>query len=235
MKRVLSIILTLTMLLSLGTTAFAADNSETSSNDRTAVQSAVSKIDPKYVEEYESLSPTEKDIRLKVISSTYTMSGQVLSESDSAFIILSRWESENNPQPKSGAATQWYDVYKTQYGVKVNLYGTMRQDICFIAGSSRYGGTATAWIQSGSVSRVDLAIHHTAYGLIGTSAPFVGVLYNGSVSMSKSGNSTSVRMDKETEYGSILPLYTTMYASGTINTASGDEFTITSDTWTAWQ
>ena len=53
----------------------------------------------------------------------------------------------------------------------------------------------------------------------------MGVLYNGSVSMTKTGNSTSVKMDKETEYGSILPLYTTMYASGTINTASGNEFT----------
>lgn len=195
----------------------------------------MNQIAPQYVEEYELLSPAERETRLKSISNTYTMPGQILSESDSAFIILSRWNSEKNPKPRSGVSSKWYDVCKTQYGVRVNLYGTLKQNICYIAGSSRYGGTVTAWIQSGSVRRVDLSIHHTAYGLIGTSAPFVGVLYNGSVSMTKSGNSTSAKMDKEAEYGSILPLYTTMYASGTINTASGNEFTITSNTWTSWQ
>ncbi len=235
MKKVLSIILSLAMILSMGATAFAAENSVESTDTKNTLQNLVSKLNPQFVEEYESLSATEKDERLKAISSTYTTSGQVLNERDSAFIILSRWNSETTPQVKSGASSNWYDVYKTQYGVKVNLYGNMKQDICYIAGSSRYGGTATIWVQSGSVSRVDLSIHHTAYGLIGTDAPYVGVLYNGSISMTKSGNNTSVRMDKETEYGSILPVYTTMYASGTINTASGDEFTITSDTWTSWQ
>lgn len=42
-------------------------------------------------------------------------------------------------------------------------------------------------------------------------------------------------MDKDSEYGSILPSYTTMYASGTITNSYGDEFTVTSDTWTKWQ
>lgn len=134
----------------------------------------------------------------------------------------------------AGSSSKWYDVYKTQYKVKVNLYGTMRQDIAFIAGSSRFGGTATLSVQSGSVKRVDLEIFHSAYGLIGTSAPFVGVLYNGSVSMTKSGNNATTKMDKEKDYGSILPVYTTMYSSATVNTSTGDEFTITSDTWTSF-
>ena len=76
-----------------------------------------------------------------------------------------------------------------------------------------------------------LEIFHTAYGLIGTSALFVGVLYNGSVSMEKTHSLNTTRMDKTVEYGSILPVYTTMYARGTVTTQLGDEFTVKSSTW----
>lgn len=232
MKKIISLILCLATIFSLSISTFAAETKFTTSNPE--LQTVLNKIDPQYIEEYNSLSPSEKNVRLHEISNTYTTPGEVLSESDSAFILLNRYETEYTPQTQAGASSQWYDVYKTQYGVTVNLYGNMRQDIAYIAGSSRFGGTATAWIKSGSVSKVGLRIYHTAYGLIGTSAPFVGVLYNGSVSMSKSGNNTTTKMDKEKDYGSILPLYTTMYASGTITTSSGDQFTITSDTWTEW-
>lgn len=236
MKKVLSALLSLTMVFALTTAAFATDNTTetTFTSTNPDLQTVLNKIDTQYIDEYNSLSPTEKSERLQEISTTYTEPGQILNERDSAFILLSRYEDESSPQTRAGSSSQWYDVYKTQYGVNVNLYGTMKQDIAYIAGSSRFGGTATAWIKSGSVSKVGLAIYHSAYGLIGTDAPFVGILHNGSVSMSKSGNNSTTKMDKEAEYGSILPLYTTMYAAGTITTASGDEFTITSETWTAW-
>lgn len=235
MKKFISILLSFILLLTVSTTAFAAETSTKQLNSNDAVfQEAVKNIKSQHIESYNNLSYEQKEIKLREIIQTYTTPGEVLSEEDSAFILLNRYEKETTPQTRAGASSQWYDVYKTQYNVKVNLYGTMRQDIAYIAGSSRFGGTATAWIQSGSVSRVDLEIFHTAFGLIGTSAPFVGVLYNGSVSMSKSGNNTTTKMDKEKDYGSILPVYTTMYAAATINTSSGDEFTVTSDTWTAW-
>lgn len=222
------------IIVSLGTTAFANGQNETTDN-KDALQIALKNIKAQYLEEFKSMSSVEKEARLIQISNRYTKPGQILSEQDSAFILLIRVEDEKKPQTRSGASSQWYNVYKTEYGVTVNLYGNMRQDICYIAGSSRFGGSATAWIQAGTVSRVDLAIHHTAYGLIGTSAPYVGVLYNGSVSMTQYGNNTFVQMDKEAEYGSVLPLYTTMYASGTIKVSSGSEFTILSSTWTSWQ
>lgn len=235
MKKALSIIISLTIILFIGNISYASDGMKENYENTKAVQTIISKINPKYIVEYSSLSSDQKDARLKAISTSYTTPGEVLNESDSAFILLCRWEEINKPQLMNGSSSKWYDVYKTQYGVRVNLFGTMKQDICYIAGSSRFEGTATAKILSGSVKRVDLAIHHTAYGLIGTNAPFVGVLYNGSTTMTKSGNNKTTRMDKTKEYGSILPVYTTMYTSGTINTAYGDEFTITSSTWTLWQ
>ena len=223
------------MILSLGTTALAAETPIESINDYEEIQSAVSKIKSQYFEEYEALSPEEKDARLKYISNLYLTPGEILNESDSAFILLSMWEEKNTLQPTAGFSSKWYDVYKTQYGVKVNLYGTMKQDICYAAGNSHYGGTALAEILSGSIRRVDLAIHHTAYGMIGANAPYVGILYNGKVSMTKYGNNKITKMDKMTDYSSVLPVYTTMYASGVINTSAGDEFTVTSNTWTSWQ
>lgn len=235
MKKAFTIILSLTIILFMGNTSFASNGVKDDYAKTNVVQTMISKIKPKYIDEYSSLSPEQKDARLHDISNSYSKPGEVLNESDSAFILLCRWEESNKPTLMAGSSSKWYDVYKTQFGVKVNLYGTMKQNICFIAGSSRFGGTATASILSGSVKRVDLSIHHTAYGLIGTSAPFVGVLYNGNTTMTKSGNNKITRMDKTKEYGSILPVYTTMYASGTINTASGDEFIITSRTWTSWQ
>lgn len=236
MKKVIAILLSFVMVFSLSVTAFAADTSShyefNSSN--TELQAALENIDSQYIEAYNRLTFEQKDAKLREIIQAYTTPGEVLNAADSAFILLNRYEKEMMPQTRAGSSSQWYDVYKTQYNVRVNLYGTMRQDIAYIAGSSRFGGTATAWIQSGSVNRVDLEIFHTAFGLIGTSAPFVGVLYNGSVSMSKSGNNKTTKMDKEKDYGSILPVYTTMYAAATINTSTGDEFTVTSETWTAW-
>lgn len=194
-----------------------------------------SKIKPEYKEYYSNLSYQDKQAELISISKKYKAEGDILSERDSAIIILNCIESRASASLRSGYSDEWYDVYKTKYGVKVNLYGRMRQDIAYIAGSSRFGGTATVNVMSGSVKNVNISIYHTAYGLVGTSAPYVGVLYNGSVSVNKSGNNKYTKMDKDSEYGSILPTYTTMYASGTITNSSGDEFTVTSDTWTRWQ
>ncbi|MBI9010860.1 MAG: hypothetical protein JEZ08_01420 [Clostridiales bacterium] len=233
MKRFLSLLLVLTVLLSTSVLCFA----ETKSNGND-VQEAIENVKPIYVKLYNSFSLEEKDKELLRIGESY-VEGNILSEKDSAFILLNLEEAktvrDNAPTTRSGSSSKWYDVYKTQYGVRVNLYGNMEQDIAFIAGSSEFGGSAVLYKSEGSISKVKLEIFHTAYGLIGTSAPFVGVLYNGSVSMEKDHSLSTTRMDKTIEYGSILPVYTTMYARGTVTTQSGDEFTIKSSTWKKFQ
>lgn len=228
MKKILSLILVVMCLFS-ATSIYAKSEVVKDNND---LKVAIKKIEPQYVKSYNALTASEKENRLMKISTSYK-EGDVLSEEDSAFILLNREEIVNTPDVgiRAGSSSNWYDKYKTQYGVRVNLYGTMKQDIAFIAGSSRFGGTASLRILEGSASKVKLEIFHTAYGLIGTSAPFVGVLYNGSVSMSKDNPNSTTKMDKEKEYGSILPIYTTMYSRGTVTTDDGDEFTILSDTW----
>lgn len=228
----MSLLLTCVTLLLFGlhTNAVIADDTQYHTGDVNTLK-ILSTIKQEYIDYYNCLSYDERQTELITISQTYQQAGELLSEKDSAIILLSFIDDKASDSLKSGFADEWYDVYKTQFGVKVNLFGRMRQDVAFIAGSSRFGGTATAKIMEGSISHVGISIHHTAYGVVGNTAPYVGILYNGDVSMSKSGNNRFTRMDKESEYGSILPLYTTMYASATVTTDSGDEFTITSDTW----
>lgn len=229
MKRIVSLVL-LVMMLIVGTGSVKVE----ATNESKDIDAVISSIKQEYRDEYYSLDDEGIELELQRISQSYPSEGDILSERDSAIILLDRHETGNRPTPRAGSSSKWYDVYKTQFGVKVNLYGTMKQNIAYIAGSSTFGGTASVNKISGSVKNVYVAIHHTAYGLVGTSAPFVGVLYNGKVSMSKSGNSQTTKMDKNNNYGSILPVYTTMYSSATITTAAGDEFDVYSPTWKVW-
>ena len=233
MKRILSLVLVLTLLISTSALCFA-ETTMTTKTMGNEVEEAIEKIKPVYVKMYNTLSIDEKENELLRIGESYT-EGNILSEKDSAFILLNLKEAktirDNTPTTRAGSSSKWYDVYKTQYGVRVNLYGNMKQDIAFIAGSSEFGGSAVLYKSEGDISKVKLEIFHTAYGLIGTSAPFVGVLYNGNVSMEKDHSLSTTRMDKTVEYGSILPVYTTMYARATVTTQSGDEFTVKSSTW----
>lgn len=233
-KKLLSVVLAVVMALSLTIPAMATNVTDLSNMEfhstNPGLQRALEQIDPQYIEDYSKLSFEEKENKLKELAHTYG-TGDVLNEADSAFVLLNRYEEENMPKTRVGSGEKWYDVYKTQYGVEVNLYGNMRQTIVAVAGTNTFGGTATLWVKSGAVQRVDLEINHIAYGLMGTSAPFVGVLYNGSVTMSKSGNNQTTKMDKEKSYGAVVCLYTTMNASATVCTSSGDEFIVTSELW----
>lgn len=234
LKKLLTAALSLALVFTLATPASASEN--TTEN---TLETAIEQVKQEYVDAYSLITEDEKDLRLKEISNKYTNEGDILSESDSAFLILNMSETkqsqESEPSTLAGYSTDWFDVYKTQFGVSVNLYGTLRQNIAYIAGSSNFGGTVILNVTSGSVKNVSIKVKHTAYGLIGTSAPYVGVLYNGDVSMTNSSPGTQVKMDKDNEYGSILPLYTTMYSQADITTSAGNQFTITSDTWKKYQ
>lgn len=85
-----------------------------------------SKIKPEYKEYYSNLSYQDKQAELISISKKYKSEGDILSERDSAIIILNCIESRASASLRASYSDEWYDVYKTQYGVKVNLYGRMR-------------------------------------------------------------------------------------------------------------
>lgn len=227
--KVLSLLVAMICLLG-NITVYAETKNVSNKPNAATMEEAIKKVKKQYINDYNLLTQSDKENELIRISSSYK-EGDVLSEKDSAIILLNAQEVKNAPTPLAGMSNQWHDTYKSQYGVSVNMYGSMKQNIAFVAGSSTFGGTSNLHIQSGSVSKVKLEIFHTAYGLIGTTAPYVGVLYSGSVSMSKSSPGVITSMDKELGYGSILPLHTTMYARGTITTSSGDQFTILSNTW----
>ncbi|MCR1898497.1 hypothetical protein NSA47_05765 [Irregularibacter muris] len=227
-KKVLSMLLVTMSIMVIATTGVSAMITEKNID---GLQDAIEKINPEYIEEYKSLTENEKEKEkeLSRIQNEYPQ-GSILNERDSAFILLDGQDVKKN-QIRAGSSSKSFSVDKTQYNTTVHLYGTMTQNIAYVAGSSRFGGTANLYRMSGSLSKVKLEIFHTAYGLIGSSAPYVGVLYNGSVSATKTSNLNLSKMDKTKDYGSILPMYTTMYARATVTTGTGDQYTVSSDSW----
>lgn len=94
MKKLLSIILSLTLVFAMSATAFAAGPADKFNSSNPELQAVLEKIDPQYIEDYNALTFEQKDIKLRELSQTYTTPGTVLSEADSAFILLNRYEKE---------------------------------------------------------------------------------------------------------------------------------------------
>lgn len=53
--------------------------------------------------------------------------------------------------------------------------------------------------------------------------------------MSKTSSLASTNMDKSSKYTSVLSSYTIMYSQATVTTSKGDQYTVTSPSWSRGQ
>lgn len=244
-QKFIGLLLISAMVCNFAVPAFAADTSvlsEQASVSSTEVQNQyeelekyLEKIDPAYLEAYKNLTSEQKETKLRELSKAYTV-GEVLSEADTAFILLNMYENAQQPQLLHAEKSKSYSVNINKFAVKGTFNGVMKQKIATGGGACSYGGTAHVNITAGSAKRVMVKIQHTAYGVLGMNGsnnlPNIGVVYDNNVSLTKESGCNSTNMDKSDQYTSILPAYTVMYASATITKTNGDEFTCESDTWT---
>ncbi|MDW0110950.1 hypothetical protein [Sporosarcina aquimarina] len=189
-------------------------------------------------EVYASMTDDEKSEKEIFIAEKYD-EGSILSEEDTIFLLNQARNVKNNPgiELYNGSSSKAVNKALSKYGTKVTLTGTMYQNIATVVGTSTFRGNLTLTANSGALKKVALARHHSAYGVVGWSGklPTVGRVYKGSVSMSKSSSLNTTRMDKTTKYSSILPSYTTMYSQATVTTAKGDQYTVTTPSWSRAQ
>lgn len=187
---------------------------------------------------YKSMTDEEKTEREISIAEKYD-DGSTLSEEDTIFLLnqAKNIKSDTGIGLFVGKSSKSVSKALSKFGTKVTLKGTMYQNIAYVAGTSTFRGKLTLTRNSGSLKKVALATHHAAYGVVGWSGkyPSIGRVYKGKVSMSKTSNLNSTKMDKTKKYSSILPSYTTMYSQATVTTSKGDQYTVTSPSWSRAQ
>lgn len=186
--------------------------------------------------EFIGLSDAEIDSKEIDISESYN-EGDILSEEDTIFLLNLINEQQNRDDGlvsiMAGKSQQSVSTSTTKFGTKVTMTGTMYQDIAAFVGTSTFRGRINLTRNSGSLSKVALRTHHSSYGLVGWNGkyPSIGLVYKGSVGMSKTTSLGVTQMDKDAKYNSIASSYTTMYTQATITTSKGDQYTLTTGTW----
>jgi len=180
------------------------------------------------------LSMTNEQItnRFIAINKKYDI-GEPFSKKDATFILLygmygnpedsntvSATETDNATAAITSTETDntgWLGVEKTKYGAQVFLQAKGTVTVAVGGGTNTFRGQASASVLSGSAQKIRLTTYHEAYGLVGTSG--VGKVYSGSVT---TGYKTSGwNMDMSKSYTSVLCIYTTIYTSADVQTASG--------------
>lgn len=223
-------------ILFLGGGKVQAASAEDLSGVDVSIQDIIANIPDEEISKYDSMSNDEKNGMEISISEKYGQ-GDILSDEDSIFLVNlanERKNQDSNPMLRAGKTEKAFSKTLTKYSTKVTLSGTMHQNIAPVLGTSSYRGNVTLKLNSGSLKKVALATHHTAYAFLGWNGklPSLGQVYKGSVSMSKTSSLSSTKMDKTTRYNGVLVFSSTMYTQATVTTSKGDVYTVTSDNWT---
>lgn len=232
MKKIIFSFAVIISLLTLGEKSIYATEEVT--NDIT-LEEVMNNIPEYSIEKYDSMTFEEKEAMETNIAEKYQQD-DILSDEDALFLVnLANEEKQaSNPMLRAGKTQKAFNKSLTKFSTKVTLSGTMYQDIAPVLGTSSYRGNVTLTLNSGSLKKVALNTHHTAYALLGWNGkiPSVGQVYKGSVSMSKTSSLSSTKMDKTTRYNGVLVFSSTMYTQATVTNSKGNVFTVTSDNWT---
>ena len=158
-----------------------------------------------------NLTDEEINERFKLINSTYTV-GEPFSEADAEFIKL--YPGLHNASLAATRVTEkGFDKSKTGSGVTVNLYGAMYGDLNLVYGW--YQSDAKLNINKGYTNVTGLTMHITcdAYGLLGSSGTYVGIVYKGDKTTKLTPGSKSYYVNKKYEFTGVgmVSAYTNTY------------------------
>lgn len=119
-----------------------------------------------------------------------------------------------------GNASESFSKSKTAYSTTVKFTGTVYSNINILNHS--YRGNLKAQITSGGskVSKIKLTVTNVAYGVVGNSGTYIGIVYDGSASSSTTTQKTW-SMDKTVKYSAVGVVYTYTNAYVTVTTSSG--------------
>lgn len=170
-----------------------------------------------------NLNPEQIQKRFIKINSRYKIN-EPFSPEDTEFVrtyAQSASKASETPIEINSLKSESFNKSLTKFGVGVRFTGTLYSEINIL--NHWYRGNVKAEITEGSskVSEIELTVTNVAYGLLGASGTYVGIVYDGSTSSSTTTNKTQWSMDRTVEYGGIAVLYTYTNAYTTITTPSG--------------
>ncbi|KHE67706.1 hypothetical protein LD39_16370 [Halobacillus sp. BBL2006] len=184
--------------------------------------------------ENQALNETEIQERFLEIDSSYDVN-EPLSPEDAEFIRAyatlptasskpSYMESLDSPHASlrfNGSNSRSFDQYKSYNGVSLNFYGKIYSDINLFNHS--YRGDVKSKISRGSskVREIKNVISNTAYGVVGSSGTYIGIVYKGAIVSSSKYARTTWSTDETRKYGAVGVVYTYTNAYSKITTTSG--------------
>ena len=181
-------ILALSMIMLTGVfqpNVSALENNELEINQ--AAREDLEKIESKYggdikYEENKNLTEEEISKRFDIIDSTYKV-GEKFSDKDAEFIVH---YAESKPNARV-LTTKSFNKTKTRYNVTVTIKGSLRHTGGILNHS--YGGSFYADVTKGShVASLKNVITHKAYGLVGDSGTYIGIVHDSSTSSQTSSS-----------------------------------------------
>ncbi|MFF2500139.1 MULTISPECIES: hypothetical protein [Peribacillus] len=117
--------------------------------------------------------------------------------------------------------SQSFSKSKSKYGVTVKFTGKVYTNINVLNHSYRGNLKATIPAGSSKVKGIKTAVTNVAYGVLGKSGTYVGIVYSGSAQSSTTTKKTSWAMDKTVKYSAIAVVYTYTDAYVEVKTTSG--------------
>ncbi|MCY9374792.1 hypothetical protein MOF34_06490 [Bacillus sp. T17B1] len=179
--------------------------------------SAAAATNDDFKEELSNLTQEEVVSNIQRIDQEYEI-GEAFSEKDQVFIQM--YAKPVNDGMFSIAMSKYISGSKSANGVTVKVSGTIKDDIQNLInqsfGASNLKTSTTAG--SSKVTSVKTAVHHNAYGLVGSGG--IGKVYSGS--LTTSGKNTTLTGTKR--YTAVVA-YATTWCSVTVN-HTGGTFTI---------
>ncbi|ARI75628.1 hypothetical protein [Halobacillus mangrovi] len=200
------------------------------------IQSPIKPIEPQQTtfDKNKKLSEREIQERFSEIDASYDLH-EPFSPEDAEFIRAyatipitsstpSYMESLDSPDESftfTGSNSKSFDRYKSSNGVSLNFYGRIYSDINIFTHSYRGNVKSKIYRGSSKVREIKNVITNTAYGLVGSSGTYVGIVYKGSIVSSSNDARTSWSTDETRKYGAVGVLYTHTNAYSKITTTTG--------------
>lgn len=180
----------------------------------------------------DNLTPDQVSERFNEIDSKYKI-GEQFSTEDADFVktyanMYSSSSSEGRFSPRIGLITdtaKWtFNKSKSSHGVSVHFYGSDGGHINGILPSAQsFWGDTTAKITSGSskVKSIKTVVENTAYGFIGNSGTYIGMVNHTTLTSSSGNKAKSNYLDESRKYSALLVTYAHVNAYVTVNTGDG--------------
>jgi hypothetical protein len=173
-----------------------------------------------------NLSEYQVAQRFEKINSSYKLNEPFSSEDTEFIKVYSDVSTSQNSmktdfQIQSSVDSEYFNRYKTSNGIQVNFYGTLYSDTPQLGLNHSYRGNVRAYVIGGTkINSIKITITNVAYGFLGPTGTYIGIVYNGSTSGIVENEATNT-LDRTVRYSGVLVAYTYTNAYATFSTSTG--------------